>query len=520
MVDSGAISLGSSMTAVAALVFDVRDYGATGDGATDDTAAIQSAINAAHSAGGGTVLFPTTTSSIYLISAPLVYYPDISYVGGGYGMGFTPIVRQASGANIGAGSTSALFVPNAWYNNTGYADAPARFFNLEIDGNSANNAGSIASNLIIMSYQSIIDQCYFVNSCHDQILITDVMNNGSTISGTGGQNRINNCYFNTAKNDHIEQVCNANNAGLDGYILNCDFNTSTASSIYMAKGSGWIIDGNHMYGVGGQAIDVKNCYGTRITNNYIESFGTTAASGSYYQGINVTVLNGPGVIISNNQISCAEPTGPARFDYINVSNASGNTSTFAIIEGNHLYSTNPTSKGYAFYINPSAAGAVLGAIVGNVYSNIVNSYINSFFTNDTLSTLGAMATATYDPAAIDQQVVGTTAAQTVTNKRITKRVLALSANSATPAVDSDTYDVVHITAQTAAITEFTMTGTPVDGDTIRVSITGTAAVAITWGASFEASTVALPTTTTSTDRLDVSFFWNTETSKWRCVAVA
>lgn len=115
-----------------------------------------------------------------------------------------------------------------------------------------------------------------------------------------------------------------------------------------------------------------------------------------------------------------------------------------------------------------------------------------------------------------------TGTQTLTNKRITRRVLALSANSATPAINTDSYDVVHITAQTAAITSFTssLTGTPVDGDTLRISVTGTGAVALTFGASFEASTVALPTTTSSTTRLDIGFLWNTETTKWRCAAVA
>lgn len=112
---------------------------------------------------------------------------------------------------------------------------------------------------------------------------------------------------------------------------------------------------------------------------------------------------------------------------------------------------------------------------------------------------------------------------TLTNKRITKRVLALSAGSATPAINTDSYDVVHITAQSAAITSFTssLTGTPVDGDTLRISITddGTAR-ALTWGASFEASTVALPTTTVISTRLDVGFIWNTETTKWRCVAIS
>lgn len=107
--------------------------------------------------------------------------------------------------------------------------------------------------------------------------------------------------------------------------------------------------------------------------------------------------------------------------------------------------------------------------------------------------------------------------------RIAKRALLLSAGSATPAINTDSYDVVHITAQSAAITSFTssLTGTPIEGDTLRIDITdnGTAR-AITWGASFEASTVALPTTTVVSTRLDVGFFWNTVTSKWRCVAVA
>lgn len=146
---------------------------------------------------------------------------------------------------------------------------------------------------------------------------------------------------------------------------------------------------------------------------------------------------------------------------------------------------------------------------------------------------GALAsgtTATTQAASDNSTKVATTAyvdalaaaTLTLTNKRITKRVLALSANSGTPSINTDNYDVVHITAQSGAITSFTtnLTGTPVDGDTLRISITGTTAIALTWGAKFEASTVALPTTTVGTARLDVGFFWNTATSAWRCVAVA
>ena len=48
-------------------LFDVKVYGATGDGATIDTAAINKAIEGAHAAGGGTVRFPAGTYACYSI---------------------------------------------------------------------------------------------------------------------------------------------------------------------------------------------------------------------------------------------------------------------------------------------------------------------------------------------------------------------------------------------------------------------------------------------------------------------
>lgn len=110
----------------------------------------------------------------------------------------------------------------------------------------------------------------------------------------------------------------------------------------------------------------------------------------------------------------------------------------------------------------------------------------------------------------------------VVTSRIVPRVLASTANSATPTLNTDSYDMMVITGQSVAITSFTtnLTGTPVNGQKLWISITGTGAIAITWGASFESSTVTLPTTTVTTARLDIGFVWNVATSKWRCVATA
>lgn len=116
-------------------------------------------------------------------------------------------------------------------------------------------------------------------------------------------------------------------------------------------------------------------------------------------------------------------------------------------------------------------------------------------------------------------VVCRTSTDTLTNKRVTPRV-GSTTSSATPTINTDSYDIYKLTAQTVDITSFTtnLSGTPTDNQCLIIEITGTAARAITWGASFEASTVALPTTTVTTNMLAVAFIWNTATSKWRCVA--
>jgi hypothetical protein len=118
-------------------------------------------------------------------------------------------------------------------------------------------------------------------------------------------------------------------------------------------------------------------------------------------------------------------------------------------------------------------------------------------------------------------VVGTTDTQTMTNKRVTRRLTTTNAPGATPTTNSDNVDIMNFTGLSTAITRMTtnLSGTPVDGDLLEFRFTdnGTAR-AITWGASFSATTVALPTTTVISTMLRVLFEYNGST--WACIATA
>lgn len=83
------------------LVFNVKDYGAAGDGVADDTAEIQAAIDAAAAAGGGVVFLPAGT---YKITAALTGGHGLHILGVGKGQSWIkgalggPLIKSVNAA--------------------------------------------------------------------------------------------------------------------------------------------------------------------------------------------------------------------------------------------------------------------------------------------------------------------------------------------------------------------------------------------------------------------------------------
>ena len=212
-----------------------------------------------------------------------------------------------------------------------------------------------------------------------------------------------------------------------------------------------------------------------------------------------SVTAGTGISVDNtdpaNPIVSSTVTAPdadaTTKGIVKLANDFGGTAALPTVVATHLASALPVNQG------GSGATTLTGILKGNGTSAF---------------------TAVTAPSGT---ILGTTDTQTLTNKRITKRS-GSTTSSSTPTINTDNYDIYGLTAQTTDITSFTtnLSGTPTEGQTLWIWIVGTATRAITWGSSFEASTVLLPTTTTGTNRLDVGFVWNSATSKWRCVATS
>ena len=150
-------------------VFNVRNFGATGNGVTDDTAAINSAVVAATAAGGGTIYFPPGT---YRVTKPasgfgsiqLTNVQNLLFLGDGY----ASLISMIGNANAGA-----------WYMFRLRNCQHIKFANLNMNSNGVTNPdGAKQHHLITIDPQTIdaggvsdidVIGCYFTGSIGDCI---------------------------------------------------------------------------------------------------------------------------------------------------------------------------------------------------------------------------------------------------------------------------------------------------------------------------------------------------------------
>jgi hypothetical protein len=226
--------------------FNVKSFGATGNGATDDAVAIQKAIDACNSAGGGIVYFPV---GIYLIKSCLYYYSNM-------------ILLFEQGAMLLRGSAALQYLlANDIANTvTGYNGThDVRIIGATFDGNSAYSTTAHNDN-----------KCTLLNTGHAKNISVEY------------------CTFKNGNVWHFYEVCGSENVK----IINCIFDGGNYSGV-TSQQDGYsellqfdndvIISGTYSYGAtkNGTSGDLTPCKNIHVKGCKFICNGYTNAIGNH-----------------------------------------------------------------------------------------------------------------------------------------------------------------------------------------------------------------------------------------------
>ena len=324
----------------------VKDYNAKGDGSTDDTAAIQNALNAMPS--GSMLSFPV---GVYIVTASLLFPGNIRIVGAGDSNSGT-VIKVKTGTSL----TTPVLCSKDWYNNSTTCGNPVEISDIQINGNSAMS-GTSAHGLVAMNFWSSFDRISINNVTGDGFLFTAHSQNGTHISNTCVEAKISRIQVRTCGGDgvHIRDSGSGGNACTDGFLRDCLITNTGATGINLEMAPGWIVEGNHIYGTTIDAIQLSKCYATRCIGNYVDGFGS--GSSSFIAGIGMSCLNGRGSSCIGNHVGFENgSTATGVYNGFRITGAGSNPS-ICVVTGNTVVGGNQTnSVGYNLQTNASQQG--------------------------------------------------------------------------------------------------------------------------------------------------------------------
>jgi parallel beta-helix repeat protein len=400
------------------MIYNVQDFGAKGDGITDDTAAIQAAVDAAHAAGGGSVYLPT---GIYIVHGGATatdgcirIYDNTTVYGDGMGL-------------------STIKLADHWNKDvTGILRDPVKIgchditaHDLSIDGNRANNTGKVdgwfngtlpgstKSDLNITLDHVEVKNCGgYGFDPHEQttnLTITNCVSHGNGLDGftldfqIGAHIDNNVAYgndrhgFNICTSSHDVELTNntAYGNGAQGVMIQRGSEDITlvhdvqihGGSYYNNKGDGIqvnmadhiLIDGADIHHNGQRGIRIRGSDGSTIENCFIHDNSTSKTGGyeeirleSVNDSVSGHLLKTLHTLIENNII---RDTGSPDSSYGIREIADG--TDYTVVSGNSIYGTlhdQPTLTG------PHSYAATSGTSGDDVYSG--GSGTDVYFGND------------------------------------------------------------------------------------------------------------------------------------------
>lgn len=220
---------------------------------------------------------------------------------------------------------TGLLVPYEWFNNQNFDGQPAVIENVQFDGNRTANPYSQCCGVIVLNFWTSVQQCMMQNMPGDGARYTDTTANGTLITSTSSENRFLSNKIVGVTLDGLRVFCQGTTANLDGFLEDCNI-SNCLTGINMDRGAGWQIRGNHLYGIGGNGINVATAFATKVLHNYVEQFGGQNVPSFFYNGISVNQLTGRGSHVGRNFVGSNDPNvNTSHYQLLSVSAGSGQT---------------------------------------------------------------------------------------------------------------------------------------------------------------------------------------------------
>lgn len=300
------------------MIFNVQNFGAKGDGITDDTAAIQSAIDAAAAAGGGQVYVPTGT---YIVSGGeepsdgcLMLKSNVYLYGDGMGetsikvadgsdTKITGIIRSAYGEETHDFGVSHLTIDGNRDNTTGKIDG---WFNGYIPGEEGYD-----SNVILDSVE-IKDCSGYGFDPHEQtvnMVIKNSVSHGNGLDGFVADFLSDSTFENNVAYDNDRHGFNVVTSTHDFTLTNNVAYNNGGNGIVVQRGSEDIpspsnitITGGEVYGNGGEGVLIK--LSSDVTVSGVDIHDNASAGIRIYGSNHVEVTDNT---LNNNALGSAVP---------------------------------------------------------------------------------------------------------------------------------------------------------------------------------------------------------------------
>lgn len=188
-------------------VVSVKNFGAKGDGSTNDVAAFQAAADAIHAKGGGSVFIPYSPTC-YEIFGLVIYYSNTTF----YSDTQATCVQKQAGNNPGAVFTVTGLTQDSYSN--------IHFMNFTIDGNRDNITGIVSDggNIAIVlenASNSTVENMLIKNNYTDGIYVD--CNQAGTPNVGDNVSLINNFVTNSRRNN-ISLICGTHTSIIGGEL--------------------------------------------------------------------------------------------------------------------------------------------------------------------------------------------------------------------------------------------------------------------------------------------------------------